>query len=203
MLKNQFSITLLLLGTVLIFACGNNSDEVSTTPKKAALGAPFRFQRSLEIKPGLIFDVLSWGRGKDSTSALLILRSDSTHQKFKALNADLVGKPLDVWDMDLDTDGNPELAVQVLLSTGLNDLYIYEFDASGTGNSIRFPAFGDKAKAGYKGKDSIYVKVGELRRDFLYQEPASTAKPIKRTFAYRLRNNSFQLTELTEEPKKK
>jgi len=200
MLKNQFSITLLLLGTVLIAACGGE-EPLNLAPKKAVLASPFRFQRSLEVKPGLIFDVLTWGRGKDSTSALLILRSDSTHQNFEALNTDLVGKPLDVWDMDLDTDGNPELAVQVLLSTGLNDLYIYEFDSSGTGSAIRFPAFSDKAKAGFKGKDSIYIKEGELRRDFLYQEPASTEKTIKRTLAYRLRNNSFQLSEITEKKK--
>ncbi len=201
MFKNHFSISLLFLGIVLIAACGGDSETLSSVPKKVALTAPFRFQRSLEVKPGLIFDVLTWGRGKDSTSALLILRSDSTHQKFEALNADLVGKPLDVWDMDLDTDGNPELAVQVLLSTGLNDLYIYEFDASGTGNAIRFPAFSDKAQAGFKGKDSIYIKEGELRRDFLYQEPVSTEKTIKRTMAYRLRNNSFQLSEITEKKK--
>ena len=201
MFKNPFSISLLFLGTVLIAACGSDSETLNSAPKKAVLAAPFRFQRSLEVKPGLIFDVLTWGRGKDSTSALLILRSDSTHQKFEALNADLVGKPLDVWDMDLDTDGNPELAVQVLLSTGVNDLYIYEFDASGTGSVIRFPAFSDKAKAGFKGKDSIYIKEGELRRDFLYQEPASTEKTIKRTLAYRLRNNSFQLSEITEKKK--
>ena len=201
MFKNHFSISLLFLGIVLIAACGGDSETLSSVPKKVALTAPFRFQRSLEVKPGLIFDVLTWGRGKDSTSALLILRSDSTHQKFEALNADLVGKPLDVWDMDLDTDGNPELAVQVLLSTGLNDLYIYEFDASGTGNAIRFPAFSDKAQAGFKGKDSIYIKEGELRRDFLYQEPESTEKTIKRTMAYRLRNNSFQLSEITEKKK--
>ena len=200
MFKNHFSISLLLLGTVLIAACGGE-EPLNLAPKKAALAAPFRFQRSLEVKPGLIFDVLTWGRGKDSTSALLILRSDSTHQNFEALNTDLVGKPLDVWDMDLDTDGNPELAVQVLLSTGLNDLYIYEFDSSGTGNAIRFPAFSDKAKAGFKGKDSIYIKEGELRRDFLYQEPASTEKTIKRTLAYRLRNNGFQLSEITEKKK--
>jgi hypothetical protein len=201
MFKNHFSISLLFLGIVLIAACGGDSETLSSAPKKVALAAPFRFQRSLEVKPGLIFDVLTWGRGKDSTSALLILRSDSTHQKFEALNADLVGKPLDVWDMDLDTDGNPELAVQVLLSTGVNDLYIYEFDASGTGNAIRFPAFSDKAQAGFKGKDSIYIKEGELRRDFLYQEPVSTEKTIKRTMAYRLRNNSFQLSEITEKKK--
>jgi hypothetical protein len=200
MFKNHFSISLLLLGTVLIAACGGEEPLISA-PKKGVLVSPFRFHRSLEVKPGLIFDVLTWGRGKDSTSALLILRSDSTHQKFEALNTDLVGKPLDVWDMDLDTDGNPELAVQVLLSTGLNDLYIYEFDASGTGSAIRFPAFSDKAKAGFKGKDSIYIKEGELRRDFLYQEPATTEKTIKRTLAYRLRNNSFQLSEITEKKK--
>ena len=200
MLKNHFSISLLLLGPVLIAACGGE-EPLNSAPKKAVLAAPFRFQRSLEVKPGLIFDVLTWGRGKDSTSALLILRSDSTHQKFEALNADLEGKPLDVWDMDLDTDGNPELAVQVLLSTGVNNLYIYEFDPSGAGSAIRFPAFSDKAKAGFKGKDSIYIKEGELRRDFLYQEPATTEKTIKRTLAYRLRNNSFQLAELKEESK--
>ncbi|MFM6953759.1 MAG: hypothetical protein ACKOWL_02115 [Sphingobacteriaceae bacterium] len=203
MSQKQFLNGILLVATTLLVACSGDSESIKSTPKKAVLAAPFRFQRSLEVKPGLTFDVLTWGRGKDSTSALLILRSDSTHQKFKALTADLVGKPLEVWDMDLDTDGNPELAVQVILSTGVNDLYIYEFDASGTGNAIRFPSFSDKAKAGFKGKDSIYIKEGELRRDFLYQEPASTEKPTKRTLAYHLRNNTFQISEISNEPKKK
>jgi hypothetical protein len=64
MFKNQFSISLLFLGTVLIAACGGDSESLNSAPKKAVLAAPFRFQRSLEVKPGLIFDVLTWGRGK-------------------------------------------------------------------------------------------------------------------------------------------
>ena len=69
MFKNQFLIGLLLLGTVAISACGSDSETLNDAPKKTVLAAPFRFKRSLEVKPGLIFDVLTWGRGKDSTSA--------------------------------------------------------------------------------------------------------------------------------------
>lgn len=189
--------------SISLLACGGDDEPIQTKPLKAALNAPFRFQRTIEVKPGLLYDVLTWGRGKDSTSALLILRSDSTHQQFKALSDDLVGKPLDAWYMDLDTDGNPEVAIQVSLGSGMSDLYLYEFDRLGNSSSIRFPSLSDKAKSGFKGKDSIYIKEGELRRDFMYQEPDTKEKAKKRTLAYRLVNNGLQITELTEKAPKK
>ncbi len=203
MRKSSFYLSYFALLGLVLSACGGDDEPIQAKGVKAALRAPFRFQRTIEVKPGLLYDVLTWGRGKDSTSALLILRSDSTHQQFKALNEDIEGKALDVWDMDLDTDGNPELVVQVRLPTGLNDLYIYEFDRSGNASKIRFPSFSEKAKAGYKGKDSIYMREGELRRDFLFQEPESNQKPVNRTLAYRLVNNALQITELTEKKAKK
>lgn len=188
-----------------ISACGTEDSGVNQLVQQPKpMAAPIRFQRTIEVKPGLIYDLLTWGRGKDSTSAYLIARSDSTHQRFKATPAgELKGKPMDAWDMDLDTDGNPELVLQVQLSKDLTDLYIYEFDAAGNASIIRFPSLSDRAMKGFKGKDRIYIKEGNLRRDFLYQDPEdSKAKVQKRTLEYRLRNNSFSIQELSEVSKK-
>lgn len=193
------------LFTLTISACGSDeSDQVQKTPKPKPMAAPFRFQRTIEVKPGLIYDVLTWGRGKDSTSAYLILRSDSTHQKFKATVAgELIGKPLDAWDMDLDTDGNPEIAMQVQLANQLTDLYIYEFDQQGNSSIIRFPALSEKTRKGFKGKDDIYIKDGNLRRHFSYQDPEDQkAKPRKRTLEYRLFKNTLSIQEIETDTKK-
>lgn len=195
---------LLIVGTLVLGSCG-----VDDTPKvplqneaKPGLIAPFRFHRKLVEKPGLTFDVITWGRGKDSTSALSILRSDSTQQKFTATNGEITGKPLDAWDMDLDTDGNPEIVLEVQLPNKVIDLYIYEFDRSGNSQSIRFPSLSEKAMNGFKGKDHIYLKDGKLRRDFLYQHPDTQEKTVKRTFEYTLRNNSLAVNEIEEESEK-
>ncbi len=190
---------------IAISACGSKeSENVANNPKPKPMAAPFRFQRTIEVKPGLLYDVLTWGRGKDSTSAYLLLRSDSTHQKFKATVAgELTGKPVDAWDMDLDTDGNPEIALQVQLADQLTDLYIYEFDQLGNSSVIRFPALSEKARKGFKGKDDIYIKDGNLRRDFLYQDPEDQkAKPRKRTLEYRLFKNTLSIQEIENNAKK-
>lgn len=185
---------------LLLNACSGDQTETPVKPKPRPLAAPFRFQRSLEIKPGLIYDVLTWGRGKDSTSAYLILRSDSTNQEFKAITAgELSGKPSDAWDMDMDTDGNPEVVLQVVLSGQINDLYIHEFDRSGNPSVIRFPSLSEKAKKGFKGQDKIYVREGQIRRDFLYQDPDDKqAKQLKRTLVYKMNGSSFIVKEITE-----
>lgn len=188
----------------LLNACGGDQSEKPAKPIARPLAAPFRFQRSLEIKPGLIYDVMTWGRGKDSTSAYLILRSDSTHQDFKAISAgELTGKPTDAWDMDMDTDGNPEIILQVALSDQINDLYIHEFDRSGNSAVIRFPSLSEKAKKGFKGQDRIYVRDGKIRRDFLYLDPEDKqAKPQKRSLEYEMGGGRLVVHELTENPGK-
>lgn len=186
---------------LLLNACGSDQVETPAQTKPRPLSAPFRFQRSVEVKPGLIYDVMTWGRGKDSTSAYLILRSDSTHQAFKATTAgELIGKPIDAWDMDMDTDGNPEIVLQVALSNQLTDLYIYEFDRSGNATVLRFPSLSDKAMKGFKGQDKIYMRDGKLRRDFLYQDPEDQQdKPHKRTLEYKMNGNGFLIQEITEQ----
>lgn len=198
----SFRNTLFIVGSIALGSCGSEEAPQVTVQKSNVLTAPFRFQRKVVEKPGLTFDVLTWGRGKDSTSALLILRSDSTNQEFKATHGEITGKPVDAWDMDLDTDGNPELVLEVQLANKLSDLYIYEFDRSGNAQTIRFPSLSDKAMKGYQGKDQIYVKDGKLRRDFWYQESESKDKPAKRTLEYTLRNNALSINEIKEEDKK-
>ncbi|MFM6976419.1 MAG: hypothetical protein ACKOW2_06195 [Sphingobacteriaceae bacterium] len=146
---------------------------------------------------------MTWGRGDQAISGLVILRSDSTHKQYGAISVEIAGKPVDIWDMDLDTDGNPEIVLQVQLANQLSDLYIYEFDRFGNAVPIRFPALSAKAMNGYKGKDNIYIKEGNLRRDFLFQDPNNKeAKAITRTLEYQLWNNLFYVKEIKEEQKK-
>ena len=194
-------LLILFIPLLLLNACTGDQSEMPVKPQPRPLAKPFRFQRTLEIKPGLIYDVFTWGRGKDSTSAYLILRSDSTHQQFKAITAgELSGKPSDAWDMDMDTDGNPEIVLQVALSAQINDLYIYEFDRSGNAAVIRFPSLSEKAKKGFKGQDKIYVREGQIRRDFLYQDPDDKqAKPLKRALIYKMNGSSFIVQEITKQ----
>lgn len=186
---------LILISVLILQACSGDEPADQIPDAEPTLTAPFHFQRLLEIKPGLYYDLLSWGRGIDSATALLILRSDSTHRKFRSSDDQIEGKPLDAWDMDLDTDGNPEIVLEVLLNNNTRDLYIYEFDGSGNSQKIRFPVLSDQTLKGFKGKDSIYIKDGKLRRDFMYLPDAET-KPYKRSLEYTLRSNSLIVNEI-------
>ena len=199
-----------LLAAILMSSCSeNDKKQVNSTPpvSKHKLTEPFRFHKALEVKPGLTFDVLSWGRGSDSTGAYLILRSDSTHLKYKSTTGELDGKIEDAWNMDLDSDGNPELFIQANTKgkdSHLN-MYVYEFGKDGNPQQIRFPDLSASMKKGYKGKDSIYIKDGKLMREFpLFIDTDAENKPSggKRTIEYHLRNNSFTANEIKNESEK-
>ncbi len=169
---------------------------------------PFRFHKAIEVKPGLTLDVLSWGRGTDSIGGYLILRSDSTHYSYRSVTGELKGKIVDSWGMDLDTDGNPELFIQAVSAENKGDLnmYVYEYNESGTGQQIRFPELSSSTKEGYLGADSLYIKDGKLMREFQFSAKDDTAKtPAKiiRKLEYSLRNNSFQVKEIKEEDQEK
>jgi hypothetical protein len=183
----------------------------SEAPKKAAssitkvvLPQPFRYHKSIEVKPGLTFDVLSWGRGAEQTGQYLILRSDSTDVKYSTLSEELEGKIIDVWNMDLDSDGNPEIFIQ---SEGLDKdsyftMYVHEFSEGGSSQILKFPELTSATKKKYRGKDSVYTKDGNLFREFPLYDEKDTAgiKPVdKKVLEYTLRGNRFDIHELEKE----
>lgn len=189
-----------------LISCGAE-DEKRTVPVKSEIKKliePFRFYKAIEVKPGLTLDIVSWGRGSDSIGGYLILRSDSTRLSYRSVSGELNGKVLDAWNMDLDTDGNPELYIQAVREEKDNylNMYVYEFAEGGSNQQIRFPDLNSTLKEGYRGKDSLYIKDGKLFREFpFYAEKDSTSaiKPIIRRLEYTLKNNGLQFKELKDE----
>lgn len=193
----------------LFSQCSSNEEQENRISSPAVtatakIPAPFHFQKSIEVKPGLFFDVLSWGRGSDSTGAYLILRSDSTHQKFSSGTGELKGNIIDAWDMDMDSDGNPEIYIQARDKRSKLNLYVYEYDGSGSAQKLRFPDLSSATLAKYRGRDSLYIRSGELIREFpLYKKEDPDNKPSagKKVIAYTLNRNDFSVQELNPETK--
>ena len=204
-----------VLYPVLALAIGIAAVSCSSkdTPKQAStritpckLTEPFRFHKAIEVKPGLTFDVLSWGRGAQYIGAYMILRSDSTKAEYKTTNGELEGEIEDAWNMDMDSDGNPEIFIQAKGQDkgSYLKMYIYEFTESGSQQQLRFPDLTSSTKKSYHGKDSVYVKDGELFREFPLYDEADTAaaNPTgKKLLQYTLRGNNFSVKEIKEEDK--
>jgi len=203
---NVLKIMTALCLTALLFSCGAEEEKQVMPVKEEGkkIPEPFRFHKAIEVKPGLTLDIVSWGRGSDSLGGYLILRSDSTHLSYRSVSGELKGKVVDTWNMDLDTDGNPEVYIQSAGEGKENylNMYIYEFGESGSSQQIRFPDLNSSLKEGYRGEDSMYIKDGKLFREFPFyvnQDSASTVKPKYRKLEYTLKNNGFQFKEIKEE----
>ena len=186
----------------------DNASEAKQTPvaSEPKVQLPFRFHKEIEVKPGLTFDVVSWGRGSETSGGYIILRSDSTHLKYRTTTGELDGKLRDAWNMDMDSDGNPEIFLQaegVGEGSHLN-MYVYEFNDAGTGNKISFPSLSGSLKKGYKGQDSLYVRDGKLLREFpVFDDTHTTAKSsARKVLEYSFRNNRFLVEEVEQESKK-
>ncbi len=191
------------LGMIFFISCNPVEEPVAPVEvsKLKEVMSPFRFHKGIEVKPGLTLDVVSWGRGSDSIGGYLILRSDSTHLDYRSVSGELNGQITDVWVMDLDSDGNPELYIQAKGKSEDSDmnLYIYEFSSSGSSQKIPFPQLSSALKRGYRGNDSVYVKEGKLFREFPFlgtEDTLGKANNARRTLEYMLRNNSLQAKEL-------
>lgn len=196
-------ISVVVLCAVSFSSCTTEEKApvVVNKPASKKIMEPFRYHKAIEVKPGLTLDVVSWGRGSNSVGGYLVLRSDSTHLNYRSITGELDGKIVDAWDMDLDSDGNPELYIQ---SKGEGEgsylsMYIYEYNESGSNQQIRFPDLGSSLKKGYKGSDSVYVKDGKLMREFpLFStgDSASKATGEIRKLEYSLRSNSLNVKEV-------
>ncbi|MBS1503748.1 MAG: hypothetical protein JST32_16885, partial [Bacteroidetes bacterium] len=125
---NARSVLFLSIGTVLLAACNQPQKTVPAQPvKKPDFVAPFRFHKLIEVSPGQDYDVLSWGRGSAMTGAFLILHSDSAAKKFTTTTGDLDGTIVDVYNSDMDLDGNPEILIQARGTDSTNYATIYAF----------------------------------------------------------------------------
>lgn len=155
---------------------------------------PFKFYKDIEVKPGLNFEIISWGKGVDSVGGYQILMSDSVKNKFRSAAVERKGIITDAWNMDLDNDGNPEIYIQILSKKNVLDLNVFEY--SGDFNKISFPSLSANQKKAYHGADKFFIKNGDLFRSFPVKDEADSTKKLIKTFQYKLSGNSFSANEI-------
>jgi hypothetical protein len=202
---NARLLLFLLIGCFIIASC--NQQPQKTQPvapaKKPDYVQPFRFHKLIEVSPGQDFDVLSWGRGSAFNGSFLILHSDSAGKKFNTTTGDLDGTIVDVYNSDMDLDGNPEILIQARGTDSTNYATIYAFEFSNNkANKLDFPKLTKSQRKGYKGGDNFYIKDGKFMREFpIYDSNDKDAKPTaaKRVLEYGLHGNEFVVKQLSKD----
>lgn len=174
-----------------------------TIANKTTVMPPFRFHKAVEVSPGQTYDVVSWGRGSTAVGSFAILHSDSAGMKYTTTTGDLDGTITDVYNADMDTDGNPEILIQSKGKDTVNYAKVYAFEFNdNTANKLDFPKLSSSQKKGYRGDDNFYIKDGKLIREFpIYDGNDKTAKPTgaKRQLEYSLRSNNFTVKQLSKD----
>lgn len=206
-MTNRFYLFVLAI-SALMAGCGgadNKKPAASPAPKKPELMAPFRFHKLIEVSPGQSYDVLSWGRGSEEAGAFMILHSDSSAIKYTATTGDLDGAIIDVYNSDMDVDGNPEILIQAKSkdTTNYTSIYAFEFnDNNSKPNKLDFPRLTSSQRKGYRGNDNFYIRDGKLMREFpIFSGTGKEAKPsgAKRQLEYGLRGNEFTVKQLSKD----
>ncbi|MDO7743975.1 MAG: hypothetical protein MUP99_09385, partial [Pedobacter sp.] len=157
--KQLIQQSALLVGLLFLFACkqGQPQQSSDSSAVKAAVKkekGQFPFYKDIAVKPGLHFEVVSWGKGVDSVGGYLLLMSDSVRNNYKSQSVEREGIITDVWNMDLDNDGNPELYIELLSKKNVKDLNVYEYSGNSF-NKISFPPLSSKSKKYYGGNDQF------------------------------------------------
>lgn len=205
---NVIKHSLLYAGVLFIVSCGNNKDEASVVVKTDAVvaaskaGGQFPFYKDINVKPGLNFEIVSWGKGVDSIGGYLILMSDSVKNNYNSFSAERKGIITDAWNMDIDNDGNPEIYIELLSKKNVLDLNVYEY-SGGDFRKINFPPLSSNMKKIYAGNDKFLIKEGNLFRSFPIVNPKDTtvkAGDVK-MLVYQLSGNSFSVDEIKQEKK--
>ncbi|MGI4728402.1 MAG: hypothetical protein ACRYGB_07510 [Janthinobacterium lividum] len=210
-LGDKRSIVPIVLAVFITVISGCNQEQEKPlqavkAPSKTVLTQPFRFHKLIEVSPGNSFDVFSWGRGSDSTGSLLILASDSSAKKYTTTTGDLEGAITDVYNTDMDMDGNPEILVQAKSkdSTVRTQIYAFEYKDS-KAQKLDFPKLTSSQRKGYRGEDDFYIKEGTLMREFpVFDGNGSSAKLTgdKRILEYGIRSNNFTVKTIEQESQK-
>jgi len=191
---------------MMITACGNEKKPAGVTtaiPKKPVLMEPFRYHKLIEVSPGQDYDILSWGRGSATVGAFMILHSDSAAQKYTTTTGDLDGAIADVYNSDMDLDGNPEIIIQAKGKDTINYTNIYAFEfTNGKAQKLDFPKLTRSQRQGYRGDDNFYIKEGKFMREFpIYEGSGENVRPTnkKRLLEYGLHGNSFTVKQLSKD----
>ncbi|WP_316820685.1 hypothetical protein [Pedobacter gandavensis] len=199
-------LPLLFAGLLLLAACGDNASNKTTAPGSATNSSEvkkpqgqFPFYKDIAIRPGINFEVVSWGKGVDSVGGYLILLSDTLKNNYKSFSNERKGIITDVWNMDLDNDGNPEIYIELLSKKNVHDLNVYEY-AGGEFRKISFPPLSPSIKKNYAGGDKFIIKDGNLFRSVPVLDDKDTTNKAGtvKMLQYRLNGNSFSTIELKE-----
>lgn len=187
-----------------MFSCNNEEQKESDTKivktNLNVLPAPFKKHHKIEIGLEIIFDIYSWGRGADSSSSVLVLRSDSLKNEFSVASTDNLDGRLQVFNTDMDNDSNPEIVIYYTKNDAYETAKVicYEFVGKEV-KKINFPDLTDKTQKIYKGLDKFYTKEGFLFREFNIYENSESNKPTsKKSLKYSLKQNQFDIEELKE-----
>jgi len=194
LIKNLIMQPLCLAVLLLLGGCGDKEKvaEVKQTHTSQKKADQFVFYKDISIRPGINFEVVSWGKGIDSVGGYLILLSDSIRNNYKSLSNERKGVITDAWNLDMDNDGNPEVYIELLSKKNVLDLNVYEY-SGGSFNKISFPPLSSSMKEHYAGNDKFLIKDGDLYRTFPIVNPKdSTMKAGSlKTIRYRFSGNSF------------
>jgi len=202
--KKYVQQSLLSVGLLFLFSCTNDNGKppVQSESKKDTLKqtTPFSFYKDLAVRPGLNFEVVSWGKGVDSLGGYLLLMSDSLKNDFRSTSVEREGVLQDAWNMDMDNDGNPELYIELLKNQNQRDLNVFEY-SRGSFQRISFPSIPDRLKKIYGGNDKFSMKEGELYRSFPIVNPRDSTEKAGdlKVVRYTLSGNSFSVKEVKEE----
>ncbi|MNY30073.1 hypothetical protein D3C86_1641590 [compost metagenome] len=126
--------------------------------------------------------------------------SDSVRNNYNSFSNERKGIITDVWNMDMDNDGNPEIYIELLSKKNVLDLNVYEY-SGGDFRKITFPPLSSNMKKNYAGNDKFLIKNGDLFRTFPVVNPKDTtvkAGEVK-MIQYRLNGNSFSVDEVKQE----
>jgi len=196
----------MLIAGCMMAGCAQQAPKPPATPVAAAkpeLMAPFRFHKLIEVSPGDDFDILSWGRGSTQTGSFEILHSDSADMKYTTTTGDLQGSIVDVYNSDMDMDGNPEILIQAKAQDTSNYAVIYAFEFNNSkANKLDFPKLTKSQAKGYRGYDNFYIKDGQFMREFpIYDGNGRDSKPTgaKRLLQYGLHSNEFTVKQLSKD----
>jgi hypothetical protein len=202
---NRSCYLLILVACIAIAGCGDEKKPAVkiTANARPALMEPFRYHKAIEVSPGQTYDIVSWGRGSSAVGAFAILHSDSSGMSYSTTTGKLDGAITDVYNADMDLDGNPEILIQSKGKDTVNYAKIYAFEFNNDdANKLDFPKLTSSQKRGYRGNDNFYIKEGKLIREFpIYDGNTVSAKPTgaKRQLEYSLHGNDFTVKQLSRD----
>jgi len=204
MYNRFYSFMLIVTACVMAAGCAQQAPKPPASvaaPTKPVIMEPFRFHKLIEVSPGNDFDIVSWGRGSKDVGAFAILHSDSSDIKYTTTTGDLEGSIVDVYNSDMDLDGNPEILIQAKAKDTSNYAIIYAFEfTNGKADKLDFPKLTKSQRKGYRGEDNFYIQDGKFMRQFpIYDGDGKDAKPTgqKRLLQYGLRDNQFTVQTLS------